>query len=114
MPKEYKLGDPGYRNHPRVYDHETPGSVLIGARFRHGRQQARMSQRQVAELSGVSQSLVSRFERGRCPGMAAWRIMAIATAIGPRFPYGFCPHDHQCKWPYNPAAPKTWFEALND
>jgi transcriptional regulator with XRE-family HTH domain len=102
------------REKPRVYQTETLGSVLIGSRFRHGRQQAGMSQRRVAELSGVSQSLISRFERGRCPGLAAWRIMAIAVAIGPRFPFGFCPHDHKCKWPYNPSGERTWYRILND
>ncbi len=90
------------RSKPRVYENETIGSVLIGSRFRHGRLQAGISQRRLAELSGVSQSLISRFERGRCPGMAAHRIMAIAMSLGPHFPFGFCPHEHVCKWPYNP------------
>ena len=66
-----------------------------------------MSQRRVAELSGVSQSLISRFERGRNPGMATHRIFAIAMALGPRFPFGCCPHDHVCKWPYNPGGVAT-------
>src|SRR6187399_1678257 len=101
------------RSKPRVYEHETEGSVLIGSRFRYGRQQAGLSQRRVAELSGVSQSLISRFERGRCPGMAAHRVMAIAMALGPRFPFGFCPHEHVCKWPYNPDGPKTLGHLLN-
>jgi DNA-binding XRE family transcriptional regulator len=87
--------------------------VLIGARFRHGRRQAGLTQRRLAELSGTSQSLISRFERGRAPGLSAWRVMAMAVAIGPNFPFGFCPHDHGCKWPYNPDAPRTWHEILN-
>ena len=45
--------------------------------------------------------------------MASWRMIAIAVAIGPMFPFGFCPHDHKCKWPYNPNAPKTLSEMLN-
>lgn len=64
-----------------------------------------MSQRQVAAVSGVSQSLISRFERGRCPGLAAKRIIAIAVAIGPHFPLGCCPHNHECAWPADPDAP---------
>ena len=45
--------------------------------------------------------------------MASWRMIAIAVAIGPMFPFGFCPHDHKCKWPYNPNAPKSLHEMLN-
>jgi len=96
------------RHRPRVLDHTTPGSALVGARFRYGRQQAGLSQRQVAALAGTSQSLISRFERGRAPGLAAWRIIAIAVAIGPSFPFGFCPHDHDCKWAYDPRIRRPW------
>ena len=96
------FGDPSTK--PRVYENETPGSVLIGARFRRGRHLAGLSQRQIAERSGVSQTLISRFERGRCPGLAAWRLMAIAMAIGPEFPMGCCPHSHGCRWPRDPRT----------
>ena len=102
------------RHKPRVYENETPGSVLVGARFRHGRHQAGLSQRRVAELSGVSQSLISRFERGRAPGLSSKRIIAIAMAIGPRFPFGCCPHDHACAWPYNPSAQNARRRLLDD
>jgi transcriptional regulator with XRE-family HTH domain len=101
------------RHKPRVDERETLGSVLVGARFRYGRQQAGLSQRKVAALAGVSQSLISRFERGRCPGLAAWRLVAIAMSIDPRFPFGCGPHDHECKWPYNPATQRSWFDILN-
>ena len=100
-------------DHPRVNDKSTPEMVLIGARFRHGRRQAGLTQRQVAAKAGVSQSLVSRFERGRTPGMSTIRVIGIGVALGPGFPFGFCPHQHKCAWPYNPDAPKTWFEILN-
>lgn len=86
---------------------------LIGARFRHGRRQAGMSQRRLAERAGVSQSMVSRFERGRAPGMGALRFIRIGMALGPQFPFGFCSHEHRCKWPYNPDIPKSIHELLN-
>ena len=83
----------------------TPESVLIGSRFRYGRRQAGLSQRRVSERSGVSQSLISRFERGMAPGMAAQRIVDIAMALGPGFPFGCCPHPHRCAWPSCSQAP---------
>ena len=99
---------------PRVYEDTTPGSELIGARFRNGRVHAGLSQRRLAALSGVSQSLISRLERGRCPGLAAKRIIAIAVAIGPAFPLGCCPHDHDCSWPADPYAKQNYWRILND
>ncbi|MGI8929164.1 MAG: helix-turn-helix domain-containing protein [Candidatus Limnocylindrales bacterium] len=99
--------------HPRVHDTPTPEMVLIGARFRHGRRKAGLTQRQVAARSGVSQSLVSRFERGRTPGMSTIRVIRIGLALGPGFPFGCCPHQHKCAWPYNPDAERKWYEILN-
>ena len=32
------------------------------------------------------------------PGMSAYRVFAIALALGPRFPFGSCPHEHQCAY----------------
>ena len=57
-----------------------------------------MSQRRVAAKSNVSQSVISRLERGLGPGMTVEYLLRIATAIGPNLPLGFCPHDHACDW----------------
>ena len=104
-----------YRSeHPKVHDTPTPEMVLIGARFRHGRRQAGISQRKLAQKSGVSQSLISRFERGRTPGMSTILVIRIGMALGPGFPFGCCPHQHKCAWPYNPDAARKWSEILND
>lgn len=81
-----------------------PIFTLVGARFRHGRHQAGLSQRSLAARAGVSQSVVSRFERGLVSHMSAERIVRIAMALGPGFPFGFCPHQHRCAWPYDPSA----------
>jgi transcriptional regulator with XRE-family HTH domain len=75
--------------------------VVVGARFRNGRQQAGLTQRRLAALSGVSQSVISRFERGLNSGMSVERLVKIANALGPYFPFGFCPHDHGCSHPRN-------------
>lgn len=79
-----------------------PIMELVGARFRHGRYQAGMSQRRVADAARISQSVVSRFERGLVSHTSAERIVRLAEALGPGFPFGFCPHDHGCAWPYDP------------
>ena len=79
-----------------------PEMVLVGRRFRNGRLQAGISQRRLAARAGVSQSLISRLERGLATGTSAERLIRIATAIGPYFPFGHCPHDHRCAHPYNP------------
>ncbi|CAN5737867.1 hypothetical protein BH24CHL5_BH24CHL5_10220 [soil metagenome] len=96
---------------PRTRETPTPDMELIGARFRRGRQQAGLSQRSVAYRANVSQSLVSRFERGRTPGMSTMRVIAIGLAIGPTFPLGCCPHDHKCPWPFDPRT-SSWLDVL--
>lgn len=84
-----------------------PEMVAFGAKVRRGRELAHLTQRQVAAKSGVSQSVISRFERGLAPGMTVERFWRIATAIGPRLPLGVCPHEHDCIWsrPDRPSRP---------
>lgn len=83
---------------PRRNETPTPESIEVGIRFRRGRQQAGLTQRRVADRSGISQSEISRLERGKTPGMSAYRVFAIALALGPRFPFGTCPHEHRCAY----------------
>ena len=84
------------RTAPRRSEEKTWQTVEIGRRFRLGRQQSGISQRTLADRAGVSQSEISRLERGMRPGMAVHRLAAIAMALGPQFPFGTCPHDHRC------------------
>ena len=42
--------------------------------------------------------MVSRFERGFAPGMRTEKLVAIARALDRLFPFGTCPHDHECAW----------------
>ena len=81
---------------PRRNETPTPETIEVGQRFRLGRRQAGLSQRRVADRSGISQSEISRLERGLTPGMSAYRVFAIALALGDRFPFGTCPHQHRC------------------
>jgi hypothetical protein len=79
-----------------------PYFAMIGARFRNGRQMAVLSQRRLAAKAGISQSVVSRFERGMVRRMSAERIVRLALALGPWFPFGTCPHDDGCVWRFDP------------
>jgi len=97
------------RHAPRRNEAKTWQTIEVGKRFRRGRLQAGLSQRTVAFRAGVSQSEVSRMERGMRPGMAVFRLAAIALALGPRFPFGTCPHDHRCAYSTGPEQPlKPW------
>ena len=84
-----------------------PDVVLFGSRLRHGRGQAGISQRQLAERAQVSQSTISRLERGLAIGLTFIRLVAICRALDPAFPFGCCPHaaPHPCRWPISPDAP---------
>jgi transcriptional regulator with XRE-family HTH domain len=59
---------------------------------------AGLSQQQLAAKALISQSVISRFERGLAPGMSTERLILLAEAVGWRFPLGYCPHDHECQW----------------
>ena len=87
----------------RYVEWPLPIFLLVGARFRNGRQNAGLTQRQLADMAGISQSVVSRFERGLVSHMSAERIVRLAMALGPDFPFGCCPHDHKCAWPTDPS-----------
>jgi DNA-binding XRE family transcriptional regulator len=80
--------------------------VYIGRYFRRSRAYSGLSQDQLAGKADVSQSMVSRVERGRAPGMAFDRFVDMCLALGRLFPFGVCPHDHRCGWqPIAPPAP---------
>jgi transcriptional regulator with XRE-family HTH domain len=84
-----------------------PQMVAVGARFRNGRRQAGLSQSTLASRSGVSQSVISRFERGLVTGMSVERLVRIANALRADFPFGFCPHHDNCAYPRN-ASVTSW------
>ena len=96
------------RHGPRKDETTTWATIEVGKRFRLGRQQAGMSQRSVAFKAGVSQSEISRFERGMTPHMSAYKVLEIGLALGPRFPFGYCPHDHQCAYARPSPEVELW------
>jgi hypothetical protein len=80
-----------------------PELVAIGGYFRRARRYAARSQARVASDANVTQSMVSRMERGLAPGMRLERFVATCAAIGRIFPLGTCPHEHECAW--QPISP---------
>ena len=96
---------------PRQYNIVTAAMSEMGARIRIGRLNAGLSQRAVAERAGVSQSEVSRLERGQGGNISTYRFVNICFAIGPAFPVGNCPHNHACTYTRpegRPARASRW------
>ncbi len=62
-----------------------------------------LTQQQLADRAGVSQSMVSRAERGTAQAMPLERLLRLTAPLDRLFPVGCCPHDHDCPWqPYRP------------
>jgi transcriptional regulator with XRE-family HTH domain len=70
----------------------------FGAELRRCRHRCGLTQDRLAGLSGVSQSTISRLERGRAPYASLHLIIRLSDVMEPRMPLGFCPHDHRCGW----------------
>jgi hypothetical protein len=84
-------------NSPR--DGNARGRLLaFGLNIRRARRCAGYSQQRLSDLSGVSQSVISRLERARAPRLGLERILALHEALGGCLPLGTCPHDHSCIW----------------
>jgi transcriptional regulator with XRE-family HTH domain len=71
---------------------------LLGQYVRRSRYYTEKSQAHLSGESGVTQSMLSRLERGMAPGMRVDKLLALASALGRVFPLGYCPHNHQCAW----------------
>ena len=85
-----------------------PEMLIVGRYLRRARRYSGKSQHRLALDSNVSQSMVSRTERGLAPGMRLERFVAIAESLGRLFPLGMCPHDHECAWqPIKPPVHQT-------
>ena len=82
---------------------QTAGMLLIGRYVRRSRLLAPMTQQQLADQAGGSQSMVSRLERGVEPAVEAARLVQVVRPLARLFPLGACPHDHNCAW--QPAKP---------
>lgn len=74
------------------------GIQEFGRALRHARLSMGKTQRRLAEQTEVSQSVISRAERGLAPRLALERMVQIQRALRPALPLGQCPHDHECRW----------------
>lgn len=72
--------------------------VRFGRNLKRARQIAGISQQRLADLSGVSQSVISRLERARAPRLGLDRLLQLQQVLGNALPLGECPHDHLCVW----------------
>ena len=106
---------PGWR-HPVTGRRDwkpSPEILLFGRYVRRARYFARLSQDDLAWEAQVSQSMVSRLERGDAPAMGIDRLIRVGAGLGNNLPLGFCPHTHLCPWqpivgmppPPDPDAP---------
>jgi len=96
--REAEMADP-------MGDPASVGVHLLGRYIRRCRSLAGLTQHQLAKRAGVSQSMVSRAERGLTPGMSAVTLIRIVQPLARFFPFGVCPHDHNCSW--QPVKPPT-------
>lgn len=83
---------------PLVEERLAQARLAFGRDIRRGRQIAGISQQKLAVLSGVSQSVISRLERGRAPRFSLERLLMLHRVLGNALPLGACPHDHHCVW----------------
>jgi Helix-turn-helix domain len=72
--------------------------LAFGRNIRRARRCAGYSQQRLSDLSGVSQTVISRLERARAPRLGLERILALHEVLGGCLPLGACPHDHSCIW----------------
>lgn len=80
---------------------ETPADKAIawvGRYLFRSRGWAGISQEVLAHRAGVSQSMVSRAERGLARAMPFERFISLTRPLDRLFPLGCCPHDHDCPW----------------
>src|SRR3954467_2773881 len=77
---------------------ETDRVSAFGRILRRARHCAGLSQQRLADLSGVSQTTISRLERGKAPRTPIDRVLVLQAVLGGCLPMGVCPHDHHCIW----------------
>ena len=90
-----------------------PALVRFGQNVRRARQIAGVTQQRLADLSGVSQSVISRLERAQAPRFALDRLLLLHDVLGAALPLAECPHDHHCIWsPLTESGERSHTDAL--
>ncbi len=70
------------RLRPRPHPRRRGGATLDLSRVRAVRVEMDLSQEELAQRAGVTQSLISRIERSAAPYVALSHMLAIASALG--------------------------------
>lgn len=85
-------------------DYSAPELVrMLGSRFKEYRLLANMTQKQVAEMSGVSVVSVSRFESGSVTNLSLASFLLLIKAVG-------CINDLNDLMPEQPVSPYLYKE----
>ncbi len=87
-------------------DEDRQALQIVGHAVRIARGRAAMSQRELAARAGVSQTAISRMERGLVWGMGVIYFARVARVLGDTLTLGGCPHGHRCD--FN----RQWLETL--
>jgi transcriptional regulator with XRE-family HTH domain len=78
--------------------------AVVGQAVRIARERAALSQRRLAARAQVSQSAISRMERGAVRGIGLVYFARVVDALGDAMPLVGCPHGHACdhdrQWRY--------------
>ena len=72
--------------------------AIVGHAVRIARERAALSQRRLAARAGVSQSAISRMERGAVRGIDLLYFARVAAALADAMPLAGCPHGHGCDY----------------
>lgn len=72
--------------------------AIVGQAVRIARHRSALSQRGLAARSGVSQSAISRMERGSVRGMGLVYLARVVEALGDSISLVGCPHGHDCEY----------------
>lgn len=65
------------------YEYSIPELVqLLGTRFKDYRMRSRMTQKDVAEQSGLTVNTIHKFENGRVPNLSLSTFLLLMKAIG--------------------------------
>ncbi len=70
----------------------------FGTELRRCRIYSGLSQVELAKQSGVSQSTISRIERGKASSASLLKLVRMSDVLGHGFPLAYCPHPHFCPW----------------
>ena len=72
--------------------------AVIGHAVRIARERSALSQRRLAARADVSQSAISRMERGAVRGIGLVYFARVVTALAEAMPLVGCPHGHGCEY----------------